>query len=157
MCVRQRVPELAAFVDRAGCLRSRMAGNAAREGELPEQFSQAVQVLADVCVEAAVAAFQVGVGHHPGAAVSGARDQHDIGITLADNAIEMCIDDVEAGRRAPVSQQAGLDVACGERIAQQGIVQQVDLAHRQVVRGAPVGVDLSDFLRGERARVCRNL
>jgi len=49
---------------------------------------------------------------------------------------------VVALQDAPVPEQARLDVVAGEFGAQQGVVQQVDLAHREVVRGPEPGVDL---------------
>ena len=40
---------------------------------------------------------------------------------------------------------ARLDVLLLERLTQQRIVEQVDLANRQIVRRAPVGVDKRAF------------
>ena len=70
--VHERVAELAALVDRAGRLRGDVAGDAAGEGELAEQPPQALLVAADVRVDLAVGALEVGVGDEPGAAVAGA-------------------------------------------------------------------------------------
>jgi hypothetical protein len=59
--------------------------------------------------------------------------------------------------RTPVAQQPRLDVFDGERLAQQRIVEQVDLAHRQVVGGAPPGVDAREFgFRHTARRTARN-
>ena len=44
------------------------------------------------------------------------------------------------GRGAEMPQQPGLHMGVGERLAQQRVVEQVDLPHRQVVGGAPPGV-----------------
>ena len=50
------------------------------------------------------------------------------------------------GRRAPVAEQPRLDVLRLERLAQQRVVEQVDLADRQVVGRAPVGVDPAELV-----------
>ena len=63
-CVRERVPQLAALVNRTRRLRRDMARNAAGEGELLEQPLHPVLVLRDVWVHFAVGAFQISVGHH---------------------------------------------------------------------------------------------
>ena len=61
-------------------------------------------------------------------------------IALLDDPVEMDIDEVEARRRAPMAEQARLDVLDLQRLAQQRIGQQIDLADRQIIRGAPPGV-----------------
>ena len=60
--VRERVAELAALVDRARRLRRGVARDAAGERELAEELAQPVLVAADVRVELAVGALEVGVG-----------------------------------------------------------------------------------------------
>ena len=59
--VRQRVAELAALVDAAGCLRCDVRRDAAREAELFEKPRHALRVLADVWIHFAVGAFKIGV------------------------------------------------------------------------------------------------
>ncbi len=49
-----------------------------------------------------------------------------------------------------MAQQPRLDVVARQRLAQQGVRLQVDLPHRQVVAGAPEGVDAGQFLVGQR-------
>ena len=64
----------------------------------------------------------------------------------ADHAVQVGVDEVQPGRRAPVPEQARLDVLRQQRLAQQRVVEQVDLADRQVVGGAPVGVDQGELV-----------
>ena len=71
--VRERVAELAALVDRAGRLGRDVRRDAARERELPEQLAQALLVAADVGIDLAVGALEVGVGDRGRAAVARAR------------------------------------------------------------------------------------
>ena len=138
--VRERVAQLSALVDRARRLSGHMAGDAAGKRELLEQPLHAGLVLGDLGVVLAVGALQVDVRHHGRPAVAGPADVHHIQVPGFDDPVEMHVDEVEAGASAPVSEQSGLDVLPGERTAQQGIVSQVDLPHREVVGSPPVGV-----------------
>ena len=52
----------------------------------------------------------------------------------------MDVDEAQTGRGAPVAEQPRLDVLRPQRLAQQRVLLQVDLADRQVVRGLPVAV-----------------
>ena len=62
----------------------------------------------------------------------------------------MRIDEILPRRRAPVAEQARLDVFGAQRLAQQRVVEQVNLPDRQIVRGAPVCVDPREQLGGHR-------
>ncbi|MGY4362179.1 hypothetical protein ACVW0J_008672 [Bradyrhizobium sp. i1.7.7] len=137
----QRVAEFAAFVDRAWRFRRRVARNAAGEGELPEKFSQSVCIARDVRIDLAVAAFEIGVGHHARAAMAGTADIEHVDIERADDAVEMGVNEVQTGRRAPMAEQARLDVLRPQRLAQQRIVEQIDLPDGEVVRGAPIAIE----------------
>ena len=72
--VHERVAELTAFVDRPGYLRSHVAGNPARERELPKEPLEPGLVTADARIELAVGPFEVGVGDEGRPAVAGAGD-----------------------------------------------------------------------------------
>src|SRR5262249_31180525 len=54
------------------------------------------------------------------------------------------------GRRAPVAEQPRLDVLPLERHLEQRVVEEVDLADRQVVGGPPVGVHLPQLVGAQR-------
>ncbi len=139
--VRQRVTQLAAFVDRARRLRCRVRRDAAGEGELPEQPGHARGVLGDRRVQLGVGSLQVGVGHHAGPAVPGPADVDDVQVPVPDHPVEVGVDQVQPRRGAPVTEQPRLDVLRPQRLAQQRVAQQVDLSHRQVVRRPPPGVE----------------
>ena len=147
----QRIAELAALVDGAGRLRGRVRGDPAGEGELLEQPAHPRGVLGDARVELAVGPLQVGVGHHPGPAVAGAADVDEVQVLVPYDAVEVRVDQVEAGRGAPVAEQPRLDVLGAQRFGQQRVAEQVDLPHRQVVGSAPPGVDGVEFGYGQRA------
>ena len=153
--VRQHVAELAAFVDRARRLRRSVTRNAAGEAELLEETSHALRVLCHRMVVVRVRAFEVGVGDDRRPPVSGTRHEDHVEVARHDRAIEVRVHEVEPGRRAPVAQQPRLDVLDAQRLAQQWIVEQVDLADGKVVGRTPVGVDACELLRGKRsARRC---
>ena len=98
-------------------------------------------------VHFAVRAFQICVGHDPWTAVARARDVDHVQIVRVDDAVQMGVDEVQPGRRAPVAEQARFDVRQGQPFPQQRIVVQIDLTHRQIVRRAPVGVHLVEQCR----------
>ena len=108
------------------------------------------RVLLDVGIDLGVGAFEIGVGHQAGAAVAGADDVDHVEVALADEAVPVDIEEVEAGGGAPVAEQARLDVVEGERALEQGIVFQVDLADGEIVGRAPVGVHAGQHFRRER-------
>jgi hypothetical protein len=51
------------------------------------------------------------------------------------------VDEVEAWRGAPAPEETRLDMLLFERLAQQRIVEQVNLTDRQIIGGAPVSID----------------
>ena len=138
--VKQRVAEFAALVDGAGDVGGVVRGDAVGPGELAEEALEAVVIALDVGIDLGVGAFEIGVGDDAGSAVAGTDDEHHVGVLVADDAVEVEIDEVEARGGAEVAEQARLDVVAGERAAEQGIVFQVDLADGEIVGGAPVGV-----------------
>ena len=63
-----------------------------------------------------------------------------------DDAIEVRVDEVQPGRRAPVPQQPRLYIVQRQRPLQQRIVFEIDLADGEIIGRAPVGVHLADFI-----------
>ena len=148
--VHERVAELAALVDRARRLRRDVAGDAAREGELPEQRPHAVDVLAEARVDLAVGALQVRVRDEPRPAVPGPGHVQRVEVPLPDRPVHVRVEEVETRGGAPVAQQPRLDVLRAQRFAQQRVVQQVDLPDREVVRRPPVRVELGQVVGSRR-------
>ena len=146
--VRQGIAQLTALVDGAGGLRGDMAGHPAGEGELPEEPGHARRVPAHVRVDVGVTAVQPGPGQHGGPAVAGAPDADRVQVAGADGPAEVGVDEVQTGRGAPVAEQPRLDVLGAQRFGEQGVGEQIDLADREVVRGAPVGVQGVQFVLG---------
>jgi len=126
-----------------------MAGNPAGKRELREQLFQPSLILADVRINLIVGAFKVSISHQRRAAVSGTGDVKHVQVMLLDDPVQMHIDEILARRRAPVSDHQRLHVRELQRSLQQRIVVKINLADRQVVGGAPVGVHLVEQFQGE--------
>ena len=86
VCVQERVPELAALVDRPRRLRCHVARDPARKRELPEQPPETFLVVTDVAVDLGVGPVEVGAGDEAWAAVAGAGDVERVDPTAADRA-----------------------------------------------------------------------
>ena len=138
--VAQRIAELAALVDRTRRGGRHVARNAAREGELGEQLLQPILILADVGIDLAVAALEIGVGHQRRAAMAGAGDVEHVEIVRFDHPVQVDVDEVLTRRGAPMPHHQRLDMRKRQRLPQQRIVIEVDLPGRQVVCGPPIGV-----------------
>ena len=150
--VGQRIAELAALVDRPGRLGRDMARDPAGERELAEQSPHALLVARDVRVDLGVSPLEPRAGHHRGAAMTRAGDEDRVDVALADRTVDVDVEEVQPGGRAPVPEQPRLDVLRPQRLAQQRVVEQVDLADGQVVRRAPPGVDRLELGVGEGGR-----
>ena len=148
--VDQHVAQLAALVDRAGGRHAHVARDAPGGRELAEEPAQAGRVLRYVRVDLGVGALEVHVGDDRGPAVAGPGQVDHVRVGLAHEAVQVRVDEREARRRAPVAEQPRLDVRGRERLPQQRIVPQIDLADGQVVRGPPVRVEESDLLGRHR-------
>lgn len=69
-------------------------------------------------------------------------------IARFDHTIEMRVDEIEAGRRTPMTEE--LDVLAREPLPEQGFGQQVYLTDRKVIRRAPPRVDEAQLFRRPR-------
>ena len=150
--MRQGVAELTALVDRPRRLGRGVARDPARKAELLEQSPHPVLVLRDVRIDLAVGAFEPSVGDHPGTAMAGAADVDHVEAARLDDAIEVHVDEIEAGCRPPVAEQPRLDVGAFQRPFEQWIVEEIDLADRQIICRPPPRVDQVQFRRRQRLR-----
>ena len=78
--------------------------------------------------------------------MSGSANEDHVQIIASDDPIEMCIDEVQARCRAPVAEEPRLHMLKFQRLSQQRILEEIDLANGYVVRGTPVGVHSGEFL-----------
>ena len=138
----ERITQLAALVDRARALRRCVAGNSSGKRKLNKELPKPGLILADVGIDLAVSALEIRVAHDGRAAVPGAGDVNHVEVVLFDDPVQVHVNKVLPGGRAPVSQQHVLHIRERQRPLQQRIVVKINLADRQIVGGAPVGVHL---------------
>src|SRR5215472_15373566 len=81
-----------------------------------------------------------------------AGDVDHVQVVLFDEPVQVDVDEVEARRGSPVAEEPRLDVVFRERLLQQRVVVEIDLADRKVVGGAPVRVYQGRFLVRKRIR-----
>ena len=84
--------------------------------------------------------------------MAGPGDVHRAEVALDDRAVHVRVEQVEAGRGPPVAEQPRLDVLERQRLAQQRVVAQIDLADGEVVRRAPPGIEAAEVVTRETAR-----
>src|ERR1017187_11026185 len=101
----ERISQLAALVDRAGRLGRGVAGNSSGKRELKKELPQSGLILADVGIDFAVCPFKVSVAYHRRAAVAGAGDVNHVEVVFLNDPIQMHVNEVLPGSRAPMSQQ----------------------------------------------------
>ena len=148
--VGEGVAQLAALVNGAGGLGRNMARDAAGERKALEELLHALLIAGDVGVDLGVAAVEPVLRDHGVAAVAGTGEVDHIEVVALDDAVQVRVDEVLARAGAPVADDGLLEVALFERALKQGVIEQVELAGGQVVRGAPVGIELPELLPVQR-------
>ena len=133
-------------MNRARRFGSDMAGDAAGKGELRKESFHALFILGNTRVHLAIGALQIDVGDNGRPAVSRARDIDHVQVMFLDGPIQMHINEVQARRRPPVAAQARFDVLALKRLLEQRIIEEIDLADRQVIGRSPVGVHFAEQL-----------
>ncbi len=93
-------------MDAAGRFGRDVAGNAAGKAELLEQPLHALGVLADVRIDLAVGAFEIGVRDQRRPAVPGADDVDHVQVVALDDPVEMHVEDVQARASCPSGRAA---------------------------------------------------
>ena len=150
--VAERVAELTALVDGAGRLGRKVARDAAGIRELAEELLQASLVIGDVGADLTVGAIEQRLGGAGGATVARAHQENGVLVVIGDEAVDVAEQEVDAGRGAPVTDQAVLNVRTTKVAhltsflvnkvgAHQRVGAKVNLADGQVVRCAPIQVD----------------
>ena len=146
----QRIAKFTALVNRSGRLGCHVAGHPTGEGELPEEGPHPIDVLADRGIDLGVSALEVGVGQDGGSAMARARNEDGVEVPLPDDSVGMHVDEVQSRCGPPVTEKARLDVLRAERLSQEWVVEEVDLAHRQVVRRPPPPVETVQLILTEQ-------
>jgi len=145
----ERIAKFAALVDRARALRRCVAGNSSGKRKLNKELPKPSLILADVGIDLAVSALEISVAHDGRAAVPGARDVNHLEVVFFDDPVQVYVNEVPPRGRAPVSQQHVLHIRERQRPLQQRIVGKINLADRQAVGGAPVGIQFLEQFWGK--------
>jgi hypothetical protein len=148
--VRQAVAELAAFVDRARRLRRDVRADVAGEGKLLEELLHPFLVLALVRIDLRVGAFEISGTEHARGAVTRTGHEDHVQVVALDHAIEMRPHERERRARAPVAEQAVLDVLGMQGRLDQGVVLEIDHSDGEVIARAPPGIDQTQLLARKR-------
>ncbi len=155
--VHQHVAELPALVDRARRRHGHVAGDAAGCGELAEEPPHPLGVAGDVRVGLGVGPLEVAGGDERGAPVAGTGEVEHLLPGLADQPRRVRVDERQPRAGPPVAEQPRLDVLGGQRLPQQRVGHQVDLADGQVVVGPPPGVEGGHLGIVEHGEPCGHL
>src|SRR5580698_10708634 len=123
-------------MDGAGRLRRGVARDAARKRELLEEPLHALGVWGDVWKQFRVRTLQIRVRHHAWSAMTGTADVDHVEIVLLDDPVAVRINEIQAGRGAPMTQQPWLDMFQAQRLGEQRVVEKINLSDGQVVGGA---------------------
>src|ERR1700720_787649 len=99
----------------AGGLRRDVTRNSVGPGELAKEPLQTVPAALDRRVTLGIRSFEIGLRHESRAAMAWTDDVDHVEIVLLDQPVEVDIEKVQSRRRAPMSQQARLDVIEPER------------------------------------------
>jgi hypothetical protein len=91
--------------------------------------------LRNVWVDFTVGTFKIGVCDQARSTVTWASYVDNVEVVFLDQAVEMDVDEVQTGRGAPMTQEAGLDVLEFERFLQEGIGIKIDLPDGEIVCG----------------------
>src|SRR6202011_1654265 len=92
--VTERIPQLAALVDRSRALRRCMAGNSSWKRKLNKQLPQPGLILADVWIDLAVGALEISVGHDGRAAVPRAGDVNHVEVVFLDDPVQVRVNEI---------------------------------------------------------------
>ncbi len=109
-CMRHAITQFTALMDRPRRFRRDVARNAAGKRELLEQLLHPALVLCNVRVNLTVGAFEVRVCNQARSAMTWAGDVNHIQVALANDPIQVNIDQVQSWRGAPMTQQPPFDV-----------------------------------------------
>ena len=108
--MRKHVSQFASFVNRTGSFRRAVAADAPWEGKLSEELVQAYFVLALFRINFGVGTLEIAWRQNSWRAVSRTGHEDHVEIQFFDQAVQVDIDESQPWARAPMSEQAVLDV-----------------------------------------------
>ena len=123
-----------------------VGSDVAREGKLFEETPHPLRILALVWVDLAVGAIEIGGAQHSGGAMARPGEVDHVEVVVPDYPVGVGPDEGLARARPPMAQQPVLHMFRTQGFLKQGVVPQVDHAHRQVVGSPPPGIGQGEFL-----------
>ena len=142
-------------MNRARRLRGAVAPDASGKRELLEKFPQAFFVFTLVRVHLGVAAFQIDGSKKTGGAMPGPGQKDHVLIVLLDLAHQVNVGECQAGTRAPMSQEAVLDVFRLQGFPQQWIFLQIEHAQDYVSARSPKRICLAQLIGAQGSSLNR--
>ena len=79
----------------------------------------------------------------------GTRYENRVEVMLLDDSIQMNVKEVQSGRCAPVTEQTRLHMLQFQRLSEQGIVVEINLADGEIIGCPPIRVHLVEQGRRE--------
>ncbi len=82
--------------------------------------------------------------------MTGTDNVDHVEIMFDDQPVEVDVKHIEPRRRSPMPEQPRLDVIDRQRLFEQRVLAQIDLADRQIIRRTPVGMHAAKHIWRER-------
>ncbi len=111
---------------------------ACKEGMSPPEVE--TLFFTPVGIDFRVRAFQICWAENARRAVSRTGQEDHVEIVFLDEAVEMYVDERQAGTRSPMTEQPALDVLGPQRFGEKRIVQQINHPQTEIIAGPPVGI-----------------
>src|SRR6266566_1733603 len=119
--VGEDVAEFSSFMDGAWSRYADVTWHASRRRELAKEQVHTLCILRHFRIDFRVGAFQIDIREDRRSTMSWASQVDHVHVVILDESIQMHINETEARRCAPVSQQAWLDMFRSQRFFQEGI------------------------------------
>src|SRR4029453_3586544 len=122
------VAEFSAFVNRTGCLRRHVTGDATRKRKLGKEALHALLIGRNVRINLSVGTLEIGVRNQSGPTMPRAGDVDHVDVSLLHDAVQGNRDEVPARCGSPVTEEPRLDMFLREGLLEQRVIVEIDLA-----------------------------
>ena len=146
----QRIAELAALMDGSGSFGSIVGRDAAGIGETAEELLETRLIVGNKRIGFAVRAVKQRLGCAGRSAMAGSHKKNGVLIVIADKAIDVAKQEIQARCRSPVSYQSMLNVLSVKSFLHKRVAAQINLANGKIVCRAPVLIDTGKFILRDR-------
>ena len=139
--VGQGVAQLAALVDGTWSLRCVVGRNSAWVREAAEELLEALFIVGDEWVGLAICAVEQGLCGTCRSTVTRTHEEDGVLVMVADEAVDVAEQEVQAWGGSPVTNQAMLNVLARKTVLHKRVATKINLTNRQVVSCAPIPID----------------